>query len=514
MTLRLILGDQLNIHHSWFAQVRSDVVYVMMEVRQETDYVAHHIQKIIAFFAAMRSFAEELRQQGHQVIYLKINDPQNRQNFADNLTEWMRQIGAERFEYQQPDEYRLDKYFADFCRQLPISSQMVDSQHFLTHRMELAEIFKGKKTYLLEAFYRTMRKKYRILLDENGQPEGGKWNYDAQNRKHYDGKAIVPDLPMPSKASLEIVRQVYQDILQASPQTIGKVQIQNFEWLITRQENLEALHDFCRYRLPHFGRYQDAMDSRYPYLFHSRLSFAMNVKLIHPMEVVQTAIEYWRQNQQQIDLAQIEGFVRQIIGWREYMRGVYWAQMPRYATLNFFNHSSSLPSWYWNGNTRMNCLQCVITQSLEKAYAHHIQRLMITGNFALLAGVAPNEVDNWYLGIYADAIEWVEITNTRGMSQFADGGLVGTKPYVSSANYINKMSNYCQHCYYDKNLHYGQRACPFNSLYWHFYYRHRQKLEHHPRVSIAYTIWDKMPRHQQQKILQQAEEYLSAIESL
>jgi deoxyribodipyrimidine photolyase-related protein len=514
MTLRLLLGDQLNARHSWFAEVVPDVVYVLMELRQETDYVTHHIQKIIAFFAAMRRFADTLQQQGHRVIYLKINDKDNRQNFADNLTAIMQAIGAERFEYQQPDEYRLDTYLAEFCRRLPIPSQMTDSEHFLTRREELAELFKGKKTYLMETFYRVMRKKYKILLTETGEPEGGKWNYDAENRKKYDGKTSVPPILKPSEASLQVIREVYQDILQAAPVTIGSIRIDAFEWLTTREENLQLLAHFCRYGLHEFGSYQDAMASRHPYLFHSRLSFAMNVKLLHPLEVVQAAIEQWQKNRQHISLAQVEGFVRQIIGWREYMRGVYWAQMPHYAALNFFGHDRPLPGWYWNGETKMNCLRHAIGQSLQKAYAHHIQRLMVTGNFALLAGIHPDEVDRWYLGIYIDAIEWVEITNTRGMSQFADGGIVGTKPYVSTANYMHKMSDYCTGCHYNKDLKYGDSACPFNSLYWHFYERHREKLARNPRIGMMYVTWDKMATTEREKILAQAEHYLAAIEQL
>lgn len=514
MTLRLLLGDQLNIRHSWFANITPDVTYLLMEIRQETDYVPHHIQKVIAFFAAMRQFADELAQKGHQVIYLKINDKDNKQNFADNLTAVMQAVGAERFEYQQPDEYRLDTYLAEFCRQLPIPSGMTDSEHFLTRREELAEIFRGKKTYLMETFYRAMRKKYHILLNELGEPEGGKWNYDAENRKKYDGKASVPPVMQPSESSLLVIKEVYQDILQAAPATIGTVSIASFEWLTTREENLQLISHFCRYGLPEFGSYQDAMTSRYPYLFHSRLSFAMNVKLLHPLEVVEAAVRHWKDNQSRISLAQVEGFVRQIIGWREYMRGVYWAQMPDYAKLNFFGHERPLPQWYWNGQTKMNCLRHAIGQSLQKAYAHHIQRLMVTGNFALLAGIHPDEVDSWYLGIYIDAIEWVEITNTRGMSQFADGGIVGTKPYVSSANYMHKMSDYCTSCHYNKDLKYGDRACPFNSLYWHFYERHREKLARNPRIGMMYVTWDKMATTEREKILAQAEHYLATIERL
>jgi deoxyribodipyrimidine photolyase-related protein len=248
------------------------------------------------------------------------------------------------------------------------------------------------------------------------------------------------------------------------------------------------------------------------FLFHSRLSFSLNNKMLSPLEVVEKVERYWFANQDRINIAQVEGFIRQIIGWREYMRGVYWAKMPEYATLNFFGHNRKLPEFYWSGKTKMNCLKHSIGQSLEKSYAHHIQRLMVTGNFALLAGIHPDEVDQWYLGIYIDAIEWVEITNTRGMSQFADGGIVGTKPYVSSANYIDKMSDYCKGCHYDKSLKIGEKACPFNSLYWHFYHRNEDKLAKNPRIGMAYRTLEKMK--DKSKILDQAEKYLGNLEGL
>jgi len=249
-----------------------------------------------------------------------------------------------------------------------------------------------------------------------------------------------------------------------------------------------------------------------PYLFHSRLSFSMNSKMLSPLEVVERVEKFWYENQDEIAISQVEGFIRQIIGWREYMRGVYWAKMPEFAELNFFGHERELPKWFWTGKTKMKCLSHSIGQSLEYAYAHHIQRLMVIGNFALLAGIHPDELDQWYLGIYIDAIEWVEITNTRGMSQFADGGIVGTKPYVSSANYIKKMGNYCEHCAYSQKEKLGEKACPFNSLYWHFHDRNREKLEKNPRIGMVYRTWDKMKN--KAEILDQAEKYLENLNDL
>lgn len=508
-TLRFLLGDQLNIQHTWFQEQQNDVEYVLMEVRQETDYVRHHIQKIVAFFASMRAFAEKLRQEGHQVIYWQLEHPEQKGSLIENLQHLIQKESFNKFEYQLPDEYRLDEQMRAFCENLSIEWQVFDTEHFLTERHFLQHFFKNKKTYLMESFYRQLRKKYDILM-EDSKPLSGKWNYDAENRKKYKGEVPIP-------TTLDFRKEV-SDIVQLlknqEVQTIGQIDLENFNWVTSRKEALQLLDFFVENNLSYFGTYQDAMLQEEPFLFHSRLSFALNIKLISPLEVIQKSVAHWEQNQEKISLAQIEGFVRQILGWREYMRGVYWAKMPEFAQKNYFELENPLPEFYWTGNTKMNCLSQAIKQSLNTAYAHHIQRLMITGNFALLAGIHPDFVDEWYLGIYIDAIEWVEITNTRGMSQFADGGIVGTKPYVSSANYIDKMSNYCAHCFYDKKKKYGEKACPFNSLYWNFYEVHREKLSKNPRIGMAYRMLDKMEADEKQKILNQASHYLADINAL
>jgi deoxyribodipyrimidine photolyase-related protein len=285
-------------------------------------------------------------------------------------------------------------------------------------------------------------------------------------------------------------------------------------WPIDRDQSLILLNDFIEKRLPHFGTYQDAMIKESWFLFHSRLSFAMNTKMLHPMEVVKPVLDKWNQSPNQISLQQVEGFIRQIIGWREFMRGMYWAFMPEYATMNVFHHSAKLPHYYWDGETNMQCMKYAIGQSLDYAYAHHIQRLMVTGNFALLAGIDPGEVDAWYLGVYIDAIEWVEITNTRGMSQYADGGIIASKPYVSSANYIHKMSNYCAGCHYNHSQKFGEGSCPFNSLYWDFFDRHRKILSNHPRIGMMYRTWDRMEADKKKHILKTAENYKKKMEHL
>ncbi|WP_111668831.1 cryptochrome/photolyase family protein [Algoriphagus litoralis] len=506
-TLRLILGDQLNTQHSWFQKVDPTVTYLLMEMRQETDYVAHHIQKVIGFFLAMRNFSEDLKTAGHRVLFYTLDHSENCQNLSDQIDFLISKENFERFEYLLPDEYRLDRLLKDICDKLPIPSSSSDSAHFLTSREFLKDFFKGKKTYLMEIFYREMRKKYNILMDGK-EPLTGQWNYDHDNRGALKDKKILKKAHIHPKEVSDLV-----NLLEKSGvKTIGSIDAEKFPWPTSRKESLEILDYFCKNLLTHFGTYQDALTTWDPYLFHSRLSFSMNTKMISPLEVVQTVEKYWYQHQDQISIAQVEGFIRQIIGWREYMRGIYWARMPEFGELNFFGHNRSLPDWFWTGKTKMNCLSQAIGQSLGHAYAHHIQRLMVTGNFALLAGIHPDEVDQWYLGIYIDAIEWVEITNTRGMSQFADGGIVGTKPYVSSANYIKKQGNYCDKCAYDSNKKTGHGACPFNSLYWHFYDRHRDKLEKNPRIGMAYRTWDKMKN--KEELLNQAESYLERINDL
>ncbi len=508
-TLRLILGDQLNAEHSWFKATDPAVCYLLMEVRTETDYATHHIQKVIAFFAAMRRFAEWLQSKGHKVIYLRLDDKQNRQSFEQNIAELIARHGFTRFEWQLPDEYRLDVMLTEMAGNLGVPTAVCDTGHFMSTRTELAEFFKGKKTYLMENFYRYMRRKHSVLM-EGDNPLSGKWNYDENNRKKMPA-AHVPPPPMLFQTD---VTELHAMIIKAGVKTIGEVNATPFLWPLDRSEAVQLLDYFVKHCLCLFGTFQDAMTPQYWSLYHSRLSFALNIKLISPLEVIKRAIEEWRQRPDEIAFHQLEGFVRQIIGWREYMRGIYWLKMPDFAQLNYFNHTDKLPEWYWTGNTRMRCLQHSIKQSLQYAYAHHIQRLMVTGNFALLAGVHPDEVDAWYLGIYIDAIEWVEITNTRGMSQYADGGIVGSKPYVSSAAYINKMSNYCAGCYYKHDKRTGERACPFNSLYWNFYDRHQQLLKTNHRVGMMLKLWNNMPQEERTETLKQAEYYLQNINDL
>lgn len=508
-TLRLILGDQLNIRHSWFEQPDEKVLYLMMEILPETIYAPHHRQKILAFFKAMRNFADELRKSGHIVHYLNIDNDDNHQDFAQNIQQQLAKGDFSLFEYQEPDEYRLKTYFDSFCQSLSIETNVCGSEHFLTERTGLQQFFKGKKTYIMEPFYRNIRKKFDILMDGK-EPAGRQWNFDQNNRNPIPDQVKAPEIATFSNNIEDLLPALQSMAIEG----IGLADEKNLNWPLTREQSLKALEEFVNHLLPNFGTYQDAMRAGDPFLFHSRLSFALNTKMLHPLEVIQYVEQRWRENPEKYNLSQVEGFIRQIAGWREYMRGVYWAKMPDYAGLNFFGHDRKLPGFYWHGKTSMECMKQCIGQSLRFAYAHHIQRLMITGNFALLAGIHPDEVDAWYLGIYIDAIEWVEITNTRGMSQYADGGIVGTKPYVSSANYISKMSNYCKSCHYDAKKRHGAKACPFNSLYWNFYIHNRKLLENNARIGMVYRTLDKMPQEEIEDIQQQARYYLENIEKL
>jgi len=503
-TLRLILGDQLNIKHSWFKTTNNDVLYALFEMRQETDYVKHHIQKVIGFFAAMRQFSEDLKTEKHQVCYVKINDDNNTQSLPENLSALIKKHNIERFEYMHPDEYRLDEQLTVFCKKLSITTEAVSAEHFYTEREDLSIFFKGKKQYLMENFYRDMRKKHDILMVGN-QPEGGKWNYDKSNRNKWKGNVGIPDY----KLFKNNVSEITKDIETANIDTIGRFETKTFEYPISRVQALKQLKYFCEYLLVHFGDYQDAMHTEQEYLFHSRLSFAMNLKLISPKDIVTTVMNYYRKHGEHIAISQVEGFIRQVIGWREYMRGMYWAFMPEYKDKNALDNHNKLPDFFWTGNTKMNCLKHAITNSLDNGYAHHIQRLMVTGNYALLTQTHPDHVDAWYLGVYVDAIEWVQLTNTRGMSQFADGGKIATKPYVSSGSYIHKMSNYCGDCHYNKSKKLEEDACPFNSLYWNFLDEKREQLGNNFRMGMMYSLLDKMDASQLQQIKAKAQHIIA-----
>jgi deoxyribodipyrimidine photolyase-related protein len=505
--LRLVLGDQLNSAHSWFRAAEADVLYVMMEVRQETDYVLHHAQKILAIFAAMRAFAARLRRAGHRVAYFAIDDAANHQAIPANLAWLLERCGAGEFQYQEPDEYRLDQQLHDWCASIAQHTRMVGSEHFYTQRMDAARLFEGRPKRLMEHFYRHMRAAHQVLMDGDG-PAGGQWNYDHDNRQKWPGLPPAPRDIRPLHDHTEL----WAVIEGAGVASFGEPQADRLRWPVDRDEALAQLDAFISEALPWFGQYQDAMSSRAWRLFHSLLSFALNVKLLSPREVVDAVEAAWRAGS--VPLSCAEGFIRQILGWREYVRGVYWARMPHYAEHNVFGHRLPLPRWFWDGQTRMRCMAHAIGHSLEHAHAHHIHRLMVIGNFALLAGLDPKQVHQWYLGVYIDAFEWVELPNTLGMSQYADNGMLATKPYVSGAAYIDRMSDYCKGCHYDKKDRNGERACPFNALYWDFFARNEARLGSNPRIGMVYPQLRKMAPEARQALADKAAQLRAGMDEL
>lgn len=506
--LRLILGDQLNASHPWFQQRDPEILYVMIELRSESEYVTHHIQKIAGIFAAMRAFGRALTQCEHQLHYISITDQDNAHTFGENLSKLVHHYGATSLEYQDPDEYRLDQILASLSTQLSVPCKNASSHHFFTERSSVGEFFRGKKVWRMENFYRFMRQKHKILLDEQGDPLGGRWNFDTENRNKLPKNAQVP----PPLEFANDVTDIVRDIHAAKLPFVGQINPEQFGWPVTRTQARSLLEDFLAQRLAEFGRYQDALSDEHWALYHSRLSAALNLKIISPAQVIGAAIDHWKAHQDVISLAQIEGFVRQILGWREYVRGVYWHHMPDYAQQNALDHQRDLPAYFWTGDTKMRCVAKAIGQSLEHGYAHHIQRLMVTGNLCALAGVAPEQVDRWYLGIYVDAFEWVELPNTRGMSQYADGGLLASKPYVSSANYLQKMGDHCKSCAYNPKGRTEPDACPFNSLYWNYLSTHEERLRKNPRVAMMYRQLDRLK--DKAKVLTRAQYCLDHLETL
>lgn len=512
-TIRLVLGDQLNGQHSWFEETNDDVLYVIAELHQEANYVKHHIQKICAFFSAMASFAKTLVEEEHHVLHLTLDDTNNFNSLAEFIDSLCNRFSVKQFSYQRADEYRLKQQLNSLKLAPGIKVVEYDSEHFLLPFQEVTDYLKPQQHNRMESFYRKMRKRFNILMNGN-QPVGDKWNFDSANRQKIKPKDLQ-DIPQP----LVFTNNISEIVARIKRHRIAFLgdHDETLLWPVSRAQSLQLLQFFCSQCLPMFGRFQDAMTCQHPdqwTLYHSRLSFALNSKILHPREVIAAAINEFEQSDGRITLPQIEGFVRQILGWREYIRCVYWVNMPDYSERNELTATRDLPAYFWNGQTKMECMKQAIGQSLHYAYAHHIQRLMITGNFCLLTGVNPDQVDEWYLGVYIDAIEWVEMPNTRGMSQFADGGWVATKPYSASGNYINKMSDYCKNCRYKIKEKSTNDACPFNSLYWHFMNTHRDKLANNPRIGMVYRNWDKQAEEHKKATLARANWCLDNLSSL
>ncbi len=506
-TLRLILGDQLTRGLSALSDIDPvrDVV-LMVEVAAETTYVPHHKQKIAFILSAMRHFAQDLRAEGVTVDYVALDDPDNTHSFGGELVRALSRHAPDRVVVTEPGEWRVWAMMQDWGTGLPTPLDIRPDDRFFCSRADFARLAAARKTGRMEFFYRELRRQTGLLMDD-GAPAGGQWNYDPENRKPLPAGFRAPKrLRFAPDA---ITRDVMALVQTRHPDTFGD--LEPFGWAVTRADALAALDHFLTDCLPNFGDFQDAMKTGEDFLMHSLISPYLNAGLLTPREVCVGAEAAYRDGHAPLNA--VEGFIRQILGWREYVRGIYWADMPGYAQTNHLNAARDLPAFYWTGQTRMHCMAECIRGTRQNAYAHHIQRLMVTGNFALLAGVDPAQVHEWYLSVYIDAFEWVEAPNTLGMSQFADGGLLGAKPYVSSGAYIDRMSDHCGGCHYRVKEKTGPGACPFNLMYWHFLTRHRDRFKVNPRMGQMYRVWDGMDEGHREKVLEGAEALLARLEA-
>ena len=504
-TLRIILWDQLcDSISSLEGYDKNQDIILMCELWEEATYVKHHKKKLAFLFSAMRHFAMLLKQKGYVLEYIKLDDPKNTGSLIGEVKRLHKKRCFERLVVMQPSEYRLFEEINDWTNQLPLSIEITQDNRFLCTKDEF-EAWAANRTQLrMEYFYRQMRKKYNILIEAD-EPIGGKWNYDTQNRK--PPKEGL-DIPAPYNTKVDkITQEVLSLVSKKFSDHFGD--LEPFYLAVTRTDALAALEQFIEQRLEYFGDYQDAMLQGEPWMYHSHISFYLNCGLLRPLECVEAAQSAYYAGSVPLNAA--EGFIRQIIGWREYVRGIYWLKMPAYAQSNFFNAKQVLPDFYWDANTKMNCLRQCVLETKQHAYAHHIQRLMVLGNFALLAGIDPTQVNEWFLIVYADAHEWVELPNVSGMILFADGGYLASKPYAAGGSYINKMSDYCKNCHYKVSKKNGPDACPFNYLYWDFIVRHRKKLGKNHRMSMMYKVFDRMSEEKKKAILQDSKIFLSEL---
>lgn len=501
--LVLVLGDQLSTGLSALDQAdKARDVVVMAEVADETGYVPHHPKKVTLVLAAMRHFSDALRNDGWTVAYTRLDDAENSGTIPGELLRRAEDHGATEVIATRPGEWRLIRALND----MPLKVSQLPDDRFVCPLEVFDSWAAGRKELRMEYFYREMRRRTGLMMAE-GKPVGGKWNFDHDNRKPAQAD-MLRSVPMQFTPDA-----ITEDVLTLVEARFGDNfgTLRPFHFAVTRGQALRALDHFVKYLLEGFGDYQDAMLQGDRFLHHSVLSPYINLGLLNPLEVCQRVEEAWKEGEVPINAA--EGFIRQIIGWREYMRGIYFREGPDYTARNALGHERTLPWLYWGGETRMNCMAHAIRQTREEAYAHHIQRLMVTGNFALLAGIAPGEVHEWYLSVYADAFEWVEAPNTIGMSQWADGGIIASKPYVSSGNYIARMSDYCGDCAYAVKEKSGENACPFNTLYWHFLDRHRERFEGNHRMSMIYRTWDRMDAERRKAVLKTAEDFLARMDA-
>lgn len=504
-SLILVLGDQLSHNLSSLAAADKAVDRILMcEVADETTYVRHHKKKIAFIFSAMRHFAETLRADGWHVDYVKLGDAGNTGSFTGEVLRAVQRIKPAELIVTEPGEWRLRQILAEWEETMALPVTILADTRYLCSHAEFASWAEGRKQYRMEYFYRDMRRKTGLLM-AGSEPIGGKWNFDSENRKPPPSGLT---LPQPLRFAPDMIsRDVLALVADKFEDHFGD--LEPFWYATTAEQAEQAFEHFVVSALPRFGDFQDAMLEGEKFLYHAVISTYLNAGLLDPLKLCQRVDFAYQAGHVPINAA--EGFIRQIIGWREFVRGIYWQKMPDYAGLNFFENTRDLPDFYWTGDTEMACMRAAISQTREEAYAHHIQRLMVTGNFALLAGIDPHQVHEWYLSVYADAYEWVELPNTLGMSQFADGGVLGSKPYAASGNYINKMSNHCKTCRYDVKQKTGEKACPFNPLYWDFLVRNAEKLRGNPRMAQMYRTWDRMALDRQAEYRHSAAEILNTL---
>ncbi|MCA8894362.1 MAG: cryptochrome/photolyase family protein [Amphiplicatus sp.] len=505
--LRVVLGDQLTPSLAALRNAdRARDVVLMMEVAEEATYVPHHKKKLAFIFSAMRAFASELRGAGWIVDYVRLSDPANTGSFLGEISRSIERHGFRKVVYVEPGERRVVAMFETLRDRTDVEFEVCEDDRFICSKVEFDQWAETRKHLRMEHFYREMRRKTRLLMDGD-EPIGGRWNFDSDNRKRIRKDLLLPQ-PLqfePSEETAEVLK-----IVDATFDThFGE--LKPFWFPVTRSDAERAAEAFLRHSLPGFGDYQDAMIEGEKFLFHSVLSPLLNVGLLDPLDLCRRAQAEYAAGR--APLNSVEGFIRQIIGWREYVRGIYWLKGPEYIESNALNATRRLPEMYWTGETDMACMAAAIRQTKEEAYAHHIQRLMVTGNFALLMGIAPHEVHEWYLAVYADAFEWVEAPNTIGMSQYADGGLLASKPYAASGAYINRMSDYCKRCRYDVKAKTGEWACPFNALYWDFIARCRSELRRNPRMAQIVRAWEKMTPDDQLALRARAASFIEHVEN-
>jgi len=488
--LIVVFGDQLDLDSAAFAgfDPAQDTVW-MAEAAPESTYVWSTKARITMFLAAMRQFRAALTKRGWPIHYRALPEVPEKEpaKLSELLKAFLAEHKPEKVIAVEPGEWRVWRGLEKTCETADIPLEIRVDTHFFNTLEGFKKHAHGRKSLRMEFFYREMRKRTGILMDGK-DPVGGKWNYDHDNRGSFGKQGPPPLPPEPDFSPDETTQQVIDLVNERFAEHPGT--LDDFAWPVTREAALEALDAFIRYRLPEFGKYQDAMWTEEPFLFHARLSAALNLKLLNPREVVAAAEQAYAKGH--APLAAVEGFIRQVLGWREYVRGVYWLKMPEYAKLNHLDAKQPLPDFYWTGETNLRCLSESIGQTLRYGYAHHIQRLMVTGLYALLLGVDPEEVHRWYLAVYVDAVEWVELPNTLGMSQFGDGGIMASKPYVATGKYIQRMSNYCAHCPKDPTQATGENACPFTTLYWDFLDRHQDTLRGNPRMTMQLRNLDRL----------------------